>query len=440
MKNKHLATSFWPLAKNNKLPISRVVILSGVEGGNTLYAICNKQFVNERHCDDAKASEAISSQSNFIIRTIILFVTVTFIVACGNNKTEEKTAETANPEIVTLTNEQLTNANVELDKLEQKSISSILKVNGKIDVPPQNMVSVSVPLGGYLKSTKLLPGMHVSKGEVIAVMEDQQYIQLQQDYLLAKAKLNFIQSEYNRQKELNQSKASSDKIFQQTESEFISQKITLKSLAEKLKLIGLNPETVNENTISKSINIYSPINGYVTMVNVNIGKYSQPSEVLFELVNPSDIHLALTIFEKDLSQISIGQKLVAYTNNKPNVKHQCEIILVGHTVSNDRITEVHCHFLDYDKSLFPGMYMNAEIELKKNDAFVLPEEAIVRFENIEYVFVEKDKNNFEMLPVNTGSAENGFIEILNVEKLVAKNIVTKGAYSILMKTKNKSEE
>jgi len=437
MKNQHLATSYWPLAKNNKLPISRVVILSGVEGGNTQYAISNEQFVNERHCE---RSEAISSQSNFIIKTILLFVVSTFIVACGNNKTEKKTAETANPAMVSLTNEQLTNANVELGKLEQKSISSILKVNGKIDVPPQNMVSVSVPLGGYLKSTKLLPGMHVSKGEVIAVMEDQQYIQLQQDYLLAKAKLNFIQSEYNRQKELNQSKASSDKIFQQTESEFISQKITLKSLAEKLKLIGLNPETVNENTISKSINIYSPINGYVTMVNVNIGKYTQPSEVLFELVNPTDIHLALTIFEKDLAQIEIGQKLVAYTNNKPNEKHPCEIILVGHSVSKDRITEVHCHFLDYDRTLLPGMYMNAEIELKNNKVNSFPVDAIVKFEGNQYVFVAIDKNNFEMIPVTVGATENGYIEIVNAKDFDNKKIVTQGAYNLLMKSKNKAEE
>ena len=416
MKNQQLASGFWPLA--TKINIS----------------------LFKRHCDDAKASEAISIQSNFIIKTILLFVSSTFIIACGNNKTEEKATETANPARVTLTNEQLTNANVVLGKLEQKSISSILKVNGKIDVPPQNMVSVSVPLGGYLKSTKLLPGMHVSKGEVIAVMEDQQYIQLQQDYLLAKAKLNFVQNEYNRQKELNQSKASSDKVFQQTESEFISQKITLKSLAEKLKLIGLNPETVNENTISKSINIYSPINGYVTMVNVNIGKYTQPSEVLFELVNPSDIHLALTIFEKDLAQIEIGQKLVAYTNNKPNEKHPCEIILVGHSVSKDRITEVHCHFLDYDRTLLPGMYMNAEIELKNNNANTLPIDAIVRFEGNQYVFVAIDKNNFEMMPVTVGATENGYIEIVNAKDFDNKQIVTQGAYNLLMTSKNKAEE
>lgn len=428
MKNKKLASGFWPLAiNNNKNLIGRHCEQS--------VAISNQNSIHSNHFEVSYLELTISK-----FKTILFIATTTTFFACGNSKPAEKEAVTAEETVINLTNDQIKNANIVIGKLEQKTVSSILKVNGKIDVPPQNMVSVSVPLGGYLKSTKLLPGMHVSKGEVIAVMEDQQYIQIQQDYLMAKAKLVYSTSEYNRQKELNQSKASSDKVFQQTEAEFSTQKIMVKALSEKLKLIGINPETVNENTISKSINIYSPINGFVTMVNVNIGKYTQPSEVLFELVNPSDIHLALTIFEKDLSQISIGQKLVAYTNNKPNVKHQCEIILVGHTVSNDRITEVHCHFLDYDKTLFPGMYMNAEIELKKNDAFVLPEDAIVRFENILYVFVEKDKNNFEMVPVTTGSVENGFIEILNAEKLVAKNIVTKGAYSILMKSKNKSED
>ena len=469
MRNKQLAAGFWPLAKNNNKGYFKIISIvnflkTKIEPHRNIalnYVIYVSMWLfnsiknNILYCNNIGSCKVIlqlqksNSETsislhfaniNSKIKTILLLIILTTFIACGNNKPEEKEVEATLETVVNLTNDQLKNANIGFGKLEQKTVSSILKVNGKIDVPPQNMVSVSVPLGGYLKSTKLLPGMHVSKGEVIAVMEDQQYIQLQQDYLLAKAKLNFIQNEYNRQKELNQSKASSDKVFQQTESEFISQKITLKSLAEKLKLIGLNPETVNENTISKSINIYSPINGYVTMVNVNIGKYSQPSEVLFELVNPTDIHLALTIFEKDLAQIEIGQKLVAYTNNKPNEKHPCEIILVGHSVSKDRITEVHCHFLDYDRTLLPGMYMNAEIELKKNDAFVLPEEAIVRFENIQYVFIEKDKNNFEMVPVTTGSVEKGFIEILDAEKFLAKNIVTKGAYSILMKTKNKSEE
>jgi cobalt-zinc-cadmium efflux system membrane fusion protein len=327
-----------------------------------------------------------------------------------------------------------------IGKIEQKSISRVLKVNGRIDVPPQNMISVSVPMGGYLRYTKLLPGMHVNKGEIIAVMEDQQYIQLQQDFLLAKARLNFTASEYQRQKELNQSKATSDKVFQQTESDYTTEKINVKSLAERLKLIGINPDQLDENSISKSINIHSPIAGYVSHVNVNIGKYTQPSEVLFELINPEDIHLAITLFEKDLSKIAIGQKVFAYTNGQPDKKYECEIILIGQSLSADRSTEVHSHFEMYDKSLVPGMYMNAEIELKNNIVYALPDECIVRFENNQYVFVEQGEKTYAILEVKTGDSENGFTEIIGGETLNDKNIVIKGAYPLLMSLKNKAEE
>lgn len=360
--------------------------------------------------------------------------------ACSNPQKAENATETVDEHLVVLSNEQLQNADLGLGKLTQMTISNLLKVNGKIDVPPQNMVSISVPLGGYLKESKLLPGMHVSKGEVIAIMQDQQYIQLQQDYLTNKAQLNYIQNEYARQKELNQSKASSDKVFQQAEADFITHKVMVKALSEKLKLIGINPDNLNENNISKSINIYSPINGYVSKVNVNIGKYTQPSEVLFELVNPSDIHLALTIFEKDLSKIAVGQKLFAYTNSEPNERHPCEIILVGQNLNNDRSAEVHCHFNDYDKTLLPGMYMNAEIETKNNHALVLPNEAIVRYQNKQYVFVQKSKNTFEMLEIKVGATENNKSEILQTDYLTDKMIVVKNAYTLLMKSKNKTEE
>lgn len=361
-------------------------------------------------------------------------------ISCGPKEEAVGTVDAVAENTVSLSAEQLKNAAISLGKIEQKSISSILKVNGRVDVPPQNMISISVPMGGYLKSTKLLPGMHLNKGEVIAIMEDQQYIQLQQDYLTAKARLNFIANEYQRQKELNQSKASSDKVFQQTEADYTTEKINVKSLAERLKLISINPDKLDENTISKSINIYSPIDGYVSKVNVNIGKFTQPSEVLFELINPADIHLALTIFERDLEKLSIGQKLFAYTNSQPEKKHECEIILIGKNLSAERSTEVHSHFENYDKSLVPGMYMNAEIEIKNNNVYALPEEAIVRFENNQYIFFANTEGEYTIQEVKTGSAENGFIEIISGEPLIDKKIVVKGAYNLLMTMKNKVEE
>ena len=372
---------------------------------------------------------------------IFLSVAVILLSACGaKKKDEESTNISSNGNMVTLTDVQKKNAGIGIGKMEQKEISSILKVNGKIDVPPQNMVSISVPLGGYLKSTKLLPGMHISKGEVLAVMEDQQYIQLQQDFLTAKAQFGFNESEYNRQKELNQSKATSDKVFEQTKATYQTQNILIKSLEEKLKLIGVNPNKIGVNNISRSINIYSPINGFVSAVNVNIGKYVNPSDVLFELVNPTDIHLALTIFEKDINKIAIGQKLTAYTNSQPDKKYPCEIILISKNLSNESSAEVHCHFEQYDKTLLPGMFMNADIELKSNNAMVLPADAIVTFENKQYVYKAKGNNQYEMIPVTVGETENGFTEIVSGEKISTQEFVVKGAYSLLMSQKNKSEE
>lgn len=373
---------------------------------------------------------------------IIIALVFVLLTSCGSKEVKAVIEEIANESLVELTDAQLKNSEIKTGKVEQRNISSILKVNGKIEVPPQNMVSVSVPMGGYLKSTKLLEGMHITKGEVIATMEDQQYIQLQQDYLTAKVHFTSIEAEYNRQKELNLSKASSDKVFQAAQTDYLSQKILIKSLSEKLKLIGIVPDNLNENNISKSINIYSPIDGFVSQVKMNIGKYAMPSDVLFELVNPADIHLALTVFEKDLYKLSVGQKIFAYNNMQPHIKYICEVLLISKDVSPEGAVLVHCHFEQYDKSLIPGMYMNAEVEVSTNNAFVIPNDGLVRFEGKQYVFTQVDKNKYQMQEVTTENNENGYTQIIFADSTDVRNksFVIKGAYTLLMKMKNTEEE
>lgn len=376
------------------------------------------------------------------MRNLIIIILTILLQACnsGNKVDPSATPVPVNENTAALTAKQLKNSDIIIGKIEQQSIPSIIKLNGQIDVPPQNLASVSAPLGGYLKSITLMPGMSIRKGEIIAKMEDQQYIQLQQDYLSTKSRLVFAEKEYQRQKELNQSQASSDKIFQQAESEYRMLRINLSGLAEKLKLINVNPAKLSEKSLSKTINIYSPITGFVSKVNVNIGKYVNPSDVLFELVNPTDIHLNLKVFEKDVNKLYIGQNVIAYSNNQPDKKYHAEIILISKDFSPNHTAEVHCHFLEYDKSLFPGMYMNADIEIKSNNAFNLPEDAIVNFEGKEFIFIASKDNQFTMTEVKTGNTNNGRTEIENSTALLGKSIVTKGAYTLLMKMKNKSDE
>lgn len=375
------------------------------------------------------------------MKYFLMMITLLMLAACGGEEkqTEQETV-TVSGNRITLTEAQKKSAGITTGQVQQQTLSSVIRVTGKIDVPPQNLVSVSVPLGGYLKSTKLLPGMHLKRGEVIAVLEDQQYIELQQNYLTTRAKLEMASAEYKRQKELNESKAGSDKLLQQAKAEYESMKISLSAFAEKLRLINVNPQTLTEESLSRNINLYAPFDGYVSKVLVNVGKYVAPSDVLFELVNPEDIHLNVKVFEKDLMQLSIGQVLYAYTNSNPQQKYKCEIILISKDIAPDRTAEVHCHFENYDKSLLPGMYMNADIELKNKMAYTVPEKAIVSYGDKSFLFVETGNSVYEMLEAKTGDSEKGMVELLNYDVFLKKPLVFDGSYTLLMKLKNGAEE
>jgi len=164
------------------------------------------------------------------MKNIFIVITMLLLVSCGSEPSTEQTqTSSSNENVAKLSEQQLKNAGIEIGKLSQQAISSILKLNGKVDVPPQNAISISVPLGGYLKSTNMIPGTQIRKDDLLATMEDVQYIQLQEDYLKAKAQFAFNESEYKRQRDLNQSKATSDKVFEQTKATYETQNILMKS-------------------------------------------------------------------------------------------------------------------------------------------------------------------------------------------------------------------
>lgn len=376
---------------------------------------------------------------------LTIIVSLSLLFGCTGTKTEKEQStaavvskDTITSDIVTLSADQLKTANITLGTTQKMSMHKVLKVNGVIDVPPSNIVSISIPMGGYLKKTSLIPGMLVKKGAILAVLEDPSYIQLQQDFLTAKSRLEYLDADYIRQKGLNETKATSDKIFQLAKSDFESQKYLVKSLSEKLKMIGLNPAVLNENSISRSINFYAPINGYITKVNVNIGKYITPTDVLFEIIDPSDLHLRLTVFENDAPNLKIGNKVVFYTNSDVSKKYTAAVAAITPNINEERTTDVHCHLENEKANLYPGTFANAEIELGNAKLNALPEDAIVKWENKPFVFIKKDNNTFKLVPVELGVVTNGFVEIKT--DLGLQEVVVKNAYTILMKLKNSSAE
>jgi len=372
-----------------------------------------------------------------------LFILIWFFIqSCSGAKTApEPDAAIEESNAITLTQDQLKALGLQYGDPVKTSMSSIITVQGKIDLPPQNLISVNFPMGGYLKSTKLIPGMRVSKGEVIAIMEDQAIVQLQQDYLSAAARLDLAGLELERQKALAEARAGTSRALQQAQAEQKLQAVAVRSLQEKLKLIGIDVNALNESNISGQVSLRSTINGYVSKVNVNTGKYVQPAETMFELIDPEDIHVALTLFEKDLPYVQKGNQVSIHFMDEPGKPYAAEVILVNKGLDDDRTATAHCHFKVHPKNLLPGMFVEGELAVKNKQVFALPDEALVRLGNKQYIFVRKSDNVVELKSVVTGLSKDGKTELTTgYEGIPAGTVVLNQAYKLLGILKNSGEE
>lgn len=374
------------------------------------------------------------------MKKIYLVLILALTIACQSKKEETTTETTVKKNVVELTKNQFDNSKIKIGSLTNTSLSNTIKVNGKITLAPNAVASVSMPLGGYIKNIKVMPGMQIQKGQVLAVIEDQSYVQIQQDYLTTKQQLAFASKDFTRQKELNTSQAVSEKNYQLAESEFAKQKITLKSLEEKLKLIHINPASLTANSISKSVNIYAPISGMITKIDVNIGKYVNATDMLFQIMDNQSMYAKLNVFEKDAANLAIGQKIKVYTNAQPDVFYETKIEFVNKSYSDENAIEVYAKISNSTKKLIPGNYINAIIQVDNNNVYVVNNDAVIDFEDKKFVFVQdENKNSFSMQEVQIGIVTDKVSEIRNYETLQNKKVVIKDAYTLLMVLKNKEE-
>ena len=378
-----------------------------------------------------------------------IFILSLFIISLTSCSTKKESAVTDEhmdePTTVEITKEQYQTVGIELGKITSQKLSGTIKATGVLDAPPQNLISVSALFGGFLKSTDLLQGKAVRKGELIAVMQHPDYIQMQQDYLDGKSQLEFLEMEYQRQQELAKENVNSQKTLQQSKSQFMSMESRIKGLEKKLALINIDPATLQNSNIRSEINIYSPITGFVTEMNVNIGAYVNPNDVMFKIVDTDHLHAELTIFERDVQRIKPGQK-VRFTLADESVERKATVYLIGREISADRTVRIHGHLDSEDKNLLPGMYLKAVVEAGGHDVPALPNSAVVDFEGKKYVFVssnaQRDSLHFEMMEVKLGVSESGFTEVIVPESINVQDsqFVVKGAYDLLSKMKNAEEE
>jgi cobalt-zinc-cadmium efflux system membrane fusion protein len=383
--------------------------------------------------------------------SVFLFGIVILSASC--KKTDKQgivpaTVEVLPEDIVELRADQIKLAGVEMGTIERRILGNILKVNGTVSVAPQNQATVSMPLGGFIRNATLIPGNSVSKGQTLAVIENQDFVDIQQNYLEAKNRLQYAEAEFNRHTELYKEDVYSEKNLQQVTMEYKNLKAAVKSLEQKLMLIGIIPDRLTEDNISSTVNLVSPIKGFLKAVNVNIGKYVSPTDVLFEIVNSDNLFLELSLFEKDADKVVQGQKIRFFINNETE-EHEAVIRQTGRSVNNDKTYIVYATVTSSCKNILPGMYVNAFIEESQNEVAALPSEAVVSFDDKDYIFIfEKEKEEagkamteYRIIEVKKGVSSSGYTEItlpggfdLNTIK-----VVIKGAYNLLSAKKNAGE-
>lgn len=368
---------------------------------------------------------------------LLLFVIGACSTSPEKNSTDEKAD--ANLQEIQLSAEQYKSLNIELGLPQKRTIGNTIEVTGVLDVPPQNLVTISAPLGGFIKSTELLQGMRVKKGQTIVTLEHPDYIQLQEDYLLAKNQLEFLELEYKRQEELGKENVNSAKSLQLSKSNFLSTKAKVQGLTAKLKLVNIRIQDLENGEIKSAISIPSPISGYVTQVNVNLGMRVTPTDILFKIIDTEHLHAEAQVFEKDLPALKVGQRVRLFLSNETK-ERRAKVFLIGKEISAERTVRVHCHLEEEDLSLIPGLYFKAFIESETTLVDTLPDEAIVEFENTHFVFVENQTLQYTLAEIEIGKTQNGFTQVILPQAIAKKNIVINGTYSLLSILKNTEED
>lgn len=377
------------------------------------------------------------------MKPFVFVFLLALLVSCGTpaNREESGPTQVLSGDSVSISAQQQRVSGIQFGKIELRSLSGGIPVTGMLDVPPQNLVNITAPLGGFLRSTSLLQGMRVTKGQVIAVIENPEYIQLQQDYLDTRSQVTYLEQEYQRQERLAVENVNAQKTLQKSAADLQSMEARKNGLAAKLLMLGLDPEQLKPEGIRSTIQLRSPLNGYVTRVNSAVGAFVDPTEVMFTIVDTEHLHAELTCFERDIPRIHVGQKVRFQLAHEAS-ERTASIFLVGREINPDRTVRVHAHLDREDRELMPGMFLKAIIQTGSANVPSLPEEAVLNFEDKEVIFVQAGTGIYRMVEVNSGMRENGFVEVIvpadvNRDRDV---IVIRNAYKLLSKLKSSDED
>ncbi|WP_305952680.1 efflux RND transporter periplasmic adaptor subunit [Emticicia oligotrophica] len=403
---------------------------------------------------------------------LIAIIGFSLMMACNKTASTETAKEEEHHDetgTVELTPAQVKSAQIIFGSFEKKNLSEVITANGYTKLPPQNQADVSVFLGGIIKTIAVIEGQYVKKGQAIATFQSLEFnnirlekAKLTEELQQAKVSKDFLELEFARQKELSDENVTAKKTFQKINTELETVKNKIKNTENQINILDQNL-LLGGNENSSALSIVAPISGYITEVKVKIGSSISANNTLFSIVDNSKMHVDLLVYEKDLFRIKVGQSVRFVLTNQGNREIIGRIFSIGKAFQNEsKSVAVHADINNSTIGLIPGMYVNALIDIGKNDVETLPIDAIAKAEGKEFIFIqeaekgekhehkegekheESEKSvdtgvHFKRIEVKTGTAQLGFVQVSLMNEIPANSkIVTKGAY-YLQSTMSNSE-
>lgn len=296
-------------------------------------------------------------------KTTLLFATALVMMSCGG-KNEPSMAEME---------EKADSVAADTVKTEVDAVTSATNVansptfNGLISVAPNRFATVSLIIGGRIHSLNVMSGKAVARGQVIATLDNPEFIELQQTYLESKAQLEYLEKEYLRQKTLGQGEATSQKRVEESRADYLSMKSRTEAAATRLKALGISPSSVCTNGIRPYLPVVAPIGGFVGNLSVNLGKYVEAGMPICDVVNKSNPMLELTVYEKDIALMKVGDKLQFRVNGLGKSTFAATIVSIDQAVDKkDYSIKVYAKVSETNPQFRPGMYVRAKIAGRKN--------------------------------------------------------------------------
>ncbi|MCA6074698.1 efflux RND transporter periplasmic adaptor subunit [Fulvivirga sedimenti] len=352
----------------------------------------------------------------------LLFILI--LASCGPQNGEPAKSEPAGiipaTQDLSFNEEQLAARNLKIVQPDNFNFGNYVRVNGYIDVPPEGRASVSAFYGGYVKRLELIPGQTIKKGEILMSLENPEYLEMQQEYLSTLDQMTYLSDDYERQKTLMDENITSKKSFLKAESEYLNARARLEALRQKLTMLGISVSDVTSGKFTPVVHLRSPISGHITEVQAVIGQYLPPAQPAVSIVNSDHIHLELQVFEKDLTNISIGQPIrMRLPSAGDTTTYHASVYLVGKNISGDnRIALVHAHLNNEsdEEKLTPGMYIEADILISEEIKPSLPAQAIRRSGDQAYILASDDEKwpkTFRRMEIRIGKETDSHTEILS---------------------------